>query len=167
MNKNTPLYIMLACGILVLLAGLYIISEYGFYAQIPSPSRFSGRQIPVSAPSVALIGISICIYPVYQLLRRKRDNWFLYSEKFLKFLNHFHPFSIANLLQKEPRRCWCFSPITSPRSFHQRYFHNYSFIFNSLLLFNIKRASAFPMASSTGWWVCFVFRKCLKFSKIK
>ena len=65
---------MLACGILVLLAGLYIISEYGFYAQISSPSRFSGRQIPVSAPSVALIGISICIYPVYQLLRRKRDN---------------------------------------------------------------------------------------------
>lgn len=33
----------------------------------------------------------------------------------------------------------------------------------SPISFIANRASAFPFASITGWWVCFVFRKNLKF----
>jgi len=71
--RTTPLYIILFCGIIVVLIGSYLTVFEETAQGIVQPGRYTGRGGPVALPgwAVILTGLALCSFPACQLIKRK------------------------------------------------------------------------------------------------
>ncbi len=69
-----PLYIILVCGLIVTLVGLYLIITNNAATGVTLPNRSGeggGQTRIVSGPGAIVVGLGICVFPAYQLLKKK------------------------------------------------------------------------------------------------
>ncbi len=68
--RNSSLYIMLICGIIIILIGLYLLL-FGLNAQ--GQSRFSNPRsgkVMINGWGTIFIGASISVFPIYNLIKQ-------------------------------------------------------------------------------------------------
>lgn len=71
--RKFPLYIILLCGIIVSIIGLWLTISNTLAIGTTLPSRYGqggGQHIILSGLSVTIIGILICVFPSIQLIRK-------------------------------------------------------------------------------------------------
>ena len=73
-----PLYALLICGIMLSCIGLYLIITGQFAHGVTYPGRSGiggGKPISINGVSALVIGLLICIFPIYQLKKNgKKEN---------------------------------------------------------------------------------------------
>jgi H+/Cl- antiporter ClcA len=72
--RPVALWVMLICGIIVILAGIYLYSTQNitggnFPAGTRAGKRWINGPIVITGSSTIITGLVICIFPVYQLLK--------------------------------------------------------------------------------------------------
>ena len=69
-----PLYIILVCGLIVMFIGFYLTITKSKASGLTLPSRFGeggGQTRIVIGPGSIIIGLGICVFPIYQLIKNK------------------------------------------------------------------------------------------------
>ena len=69
--RDFNLYIILMCGIIIMMVGVYINHIAPGLSVISYPYKMQHQQAVVSGPYVIALGTLICIFPVYQLMKKK------------------------------------------------------------------------------------------------
>ncbi len=71
--RTTTLYIILACGIMILLMGIALIFLNKTANGMLEPGRHVGRGGPVSlnGVTVIIIGLGLSAFPAYQLIKQR------------------------------------------------------------------------------------------------
>ena len=81
--RPIPLWSMLICGIIIILIGIYLYSTNSISGgNLPvgtrNGNRFLRGPIIITGTSTIIVGIAICIFPIYQLIknsyRKKTDS---------------------------------------------------------------------------------------------
>src|SRR5690348_5146432 len=75
--RKFPLYIILFCGIIVSIIGLWLTISNTLATGTTLPSRYGqggGQHIILSGPSITIIGILLCVFPSIQLIRKRIKN---------------------------------------------------------------------------------------------
>ncbi|MEP7237441.1 MAG: hypothetical protein ABI685_06245 [Ferruginibacter sp.] len=70
-----PLYAILICGLLIAIVGIYLIAVNQSANGTTFPGRMGtggGKPISINGPAILIIGLLICIFPVYQLIKNNR-----------------------------------------------------------------------------------------------
>lgn len=71
--RKFPLYIILTCGIVVTVVGLWLTTSNTLASGTTLPSRYGqggGQHVVLNGPFTILIGILICIFPAFQLIKK-------------------------------------------------------------------------------------------------
>ena len=74
--RSFPLYALLVCGLLIAIIGLYLILIRSAINGITFPGRMGiggGKAVSINGPFILATGLSICIFPIYQLVKNKRS----------------------------------------------------------------------------------------------
>ena len=73
--RPVPLYSILVCGLIIMIAGLYLfIKENNAYG-ISLPGKYGeggGNSIILNGISTIVIRLLICLFPAYQLIKQKK-----------------------------------------------------------------------------------------------
>jgi hypothetical protein len=72
-----PIYVMLCLGILVVLIGLYLLISDRAAVGTTTPGRYGtggGNQISITGGGAIFVGIVLSLFPVYELIKRKKKN---------------------------------------------------------------------------------------------
>ena len=75
--RKFPLYVILFCGIIVSIIGLWLTISDTIATGTTLPSRYGqggGQHIILSGPSITIIGILLCMFPSIQLIRNGMKN---------------------------------------------------------------------------------------------
>jgi len=75
--RSFPLYAILICGLLLLITGLYLLITKQMVDAVTFPGRWGsggGKPFNLTGSSLTLVGLVICVFPVYQLIKRVRQN---------------------------------------------------------------------------------------------
>ncbi len=67
-----PLYALLVCGAVLVFTGLYLIVNNEAATGITLPGRSGiggGKPISINGPSTLIIGLVVCVFPIYQLIK--------------------------------------------------------------------------------------------------
>jgi hypothetical protein len=70
-----PLYVMLCCGVIVILIGVYLLFSNNSAQGVTIQGKLGtggGRPISVSGSGTILIGVLISLFPAFQLIKRKK-----------------------------------------------------------------------------------------------
>ena len=70
-----PLYALLICGLIISSLGLYLIITAQNANGITFPGRSGiggGKPISINGISALIIGLSICVFPIYQLVKNNK-----------------------------------------------------------------------------------------------
>jgi hypothetical protein len=70
-----PLYAILICGLLVIIAGLFITVNSGWLSGTTFAGRFGrggGQNVTSFGPGIIVIGVGMCYFPAAQLVKNKR-----------------------------------------------------------------------------------------------
>lgn len=70
--RNFPLYIILCCGIALILVGINLVftNTIPHGTTIPTKYQAGGKDIFVTGKTTIFIGAALCIFPVYQLVKK-------------------------------------------------------------------------------------------------
>jgi hypothetical protein len=71
--RKFPLYVILSCGVVVVIIGLWLTISNTLASGTTLPSKYGqggGQQIILNGPFTIIIGILICIFPSFQLIRK-------------------------------------------------------------------------------------------------
>jgi hypothetical protein len=71
--RRFPKYVLLSCGIIILSIGVYLIFSHRLAQGITLPGRTGqggGQFVTLNGVSVAVIGLLLCIFPLYVLVRK-------------------------------------------------------------------------------------------------
>lgn len=69
------LYVILVCGFIIIIAGLYLFLKNNYAHGISLPGPYGGeggRKIILDGKSIIVIGIIFCIFPLYELINQSR-----------------------------------------------------------------------------------------------
>lgn len=70
-----PLYALLVCGIIISIAGLYLLITERVANGETFPGRLgrgSGNPTSISGQFTLAIGLMICLFPIYQLIKESK-----------------------------------------------------------------------------------------------
>jgi hypothetical protein len=73
--RTFPLYVILICVAIVIIAGLYLLITSTCARSFPVLSRYGGgTHYPSSlnGVSVIIIGLLMCVFPVYQIIKQAK-----------------------------------------------------------------------------------------------
>ncbi len=75
--RPVPLYAILFCGIIILVVGLYLFFNdtiaNGFSVRTRS-GRINGTQFSINGTGAIILGLAVCILPIYQLIKQRKKN---------------------------------------------------------------------------------------------
>ena len=70
-----PLFVILICGIIIIIAGLYLFITNTYARSFAVHSRYGGGTIYPSSldgTSITILGLLMCVFPVYQLIKQRK-----------------------------------------------------------------------------------------------
>ena len=70
--RKMPLYVILICGLFIILIGIYLTISGNLTTGISQPGKYGeggGNRLTVNGPYLLIFGFLFTIFPVYQLLR--------------------------------------------------------------------------------------------------
>ena len=72
--RKFPLYIILTCGLIIILLGFGLIVSKTFARGVSLPDRYGrggGQNVVLNGSCTVIIGVLLCLFPLWQLIKKK------------------------------------------------------------------------------------------------
>jgi len=66
-----PLYVMLTCGIIIFIIGLYMFFSNTSTHGLVTPRYGGSKDVIINWKGAIMLGLGICVFPVYQFIRKR------------------------------------------------------------------------------------------------
>jgi hypothetical protein len=73
--RPIPLYIILGCGVIILLIGIYLSINHVIAYGITNGSKYfkGGEKIILNGLETIILGVAICAIPIYHLIKKAKE----------------------------------------------------------------------------------------------